>query len=107
MATEIVSGQRGLVNMPSDIAQPPPRDRESAAEKSSGADKPPGCRERALAAPSLSRAHHSMILVAAGAFGFLTLIQSGDRPERYGIARRFATMPFQQRMSNLTPLNPS
>src|SRR6516165_11296360 len=60
MATEIVSGQRGLVNMPSDIAQPPQRDRESAAEKSSGADKPPGCRERALAAPSQSRAHHSM-----------------------------------------------
>ena len=30
----------------------------------------------------LSRAHHSMILVAAGASGFLTLIQSGERPDR-------------------------
>jgi hypothetical protein len=25
--------------------------------------------------------HHSMILVAAGASGFLTLIQSGERPD--------------------------
>jgi hypothetical protein len=26
--------------------------------------------------------HPSITLVAAGAFGFFTLIQSGDRPER-------------------------
>ena len=30
----------------------------------------------------LSFGHHSISLVAAGASGFLTLIQSGDRPER-------------------------
>ncbi len=33
-----------------------------------------------------------MIRIAAGASGFLTLIQSGDRPERYGRSRRLATM---------------
>jgi len=34
-----------------------------------------------------------MILVAAGASGFFTLIQSGDRPDLYGLSRRFATVP--------------
>jgi hypothetical protein len=34
-----------------------------------------------------------MTLVAAGASGFLTLIQSGDLPERYGRSRRLGTMP--------------
>ena len=41
----------------------------------------------------LARSPYSMTLVAAGASGFLTLIQSGERPERYGRSRRFATMP--------------
>ena len=31
--------------------------------------------------------------MAAGASGFLTLIQSGERPDRYGRSRRLATMP--------------
>src|SRR5262245_26497380 len=35
----------------------------------------------------------SMMRVAAGASGFFTLTQSGDRPERYGASRRFDTMP--------------
>jgi hypothetical protein len=40
------------------------------------------------------RLDHSLItLVAAGASGFLTLSQSGERPERYGRPRRLATMP--------------
>src|SRR6476660_1544224 len=34
-----------------------------------------------------------MTLVSAGAFGFLTLIQCGERPDRYGLSRRLATMP--------------
>jgi hypothetical protein len=37
--------------------------------------------------------HHSITLVAAGASGFLTLTQSGERPDRYGRSRRLATMP--------------
>ena len=40
-----------------------------------------------------SFSYASISLPAAGAFGFLTLIQSGDRPERYGRSRRLATMP--------------
>jgi hypothetical protein len=32
-------------------------------------------------------------LVTAGAFGFFSLVQSGDRPDRYGRSRRLATMP--------------
>src|SRR6516225_2541491 len=31
--------------------------------------------------------------VAAGTSGYLTLVQSGDRPQRYGLSRRLATMP--------------
>jgi len=37
--------------------------------------------------------HHSITLLAAGAAGFLTLIQSLVRPDRYGLSRRLATMP--------------
>jgi hypothetical protein len=33
-----------------------------------------------------------MIRLAAGASGFFTLIQSGDRPDRYGRSLRMATM---------------
>jgi hypothetical protein len=33
--------------------------------------------------------------VTAGTFGFLTLTQCGERPERYGEPRRFETMTAQ------------
>jgi hypothetical protein len=35
----------------------------------------------------------SRMRVAAGAFGFLTLIQLIDGPERYGASSRFETIP--------------
>src|SRR5262245_46471207 len=36
---------------------------------------------------------HSMMRVAAGASGFFTVIQSAQRPERYGASRRLLTIP--------------
>jgi hypothetical protein len=41
----------------------------------------------------VSLRHPSISLVDAGASGFLTLIQSGERPYRSGRPRRLATMP--------------
>jgi hypothetical protein len=38
------------------------------------------------------RAHPSITLVAAGTLGFLILIQSFERPERYARSRRLATV---------------
>jgi hypothetical protein len=34
--------------------------------------------------------------LTAGAFGFLTFTQCGDRPERYGEPGRFLTIPVQR-----------
>jgi hypothetical protein len=50
-------------------------------------------RRRIHPSQGTTRLAYSITLVAAGASGFLTLIQSGERPDRYGLSRRFATMP--------------
>jgi hypothetical protein len=45
----------------------------------------PSRKDRTRIALLHSRFHPSINRVAAGASGFLTLIQSGERPERYGV----------------------
>ena len=42
---------------------------------------------------SRAQANASITRSIAGCFRFLTLIQSGDRPARYGRSRRFDTRP--------------
>ena len=47
--------------------------------------------------------HRSITPVAAGASGFRTLIQSGHRPDRYGLSRRLATIPPNPWRGRLLP----
>jgi len=37
----------------------------------------------------------------AGAFGFLTFTQFGERPERYGEPNRFDTVPSQPKLAGV------